>query len=940
MSKRDLLEVTLYDLDPQLYPDVLCLTETFIRTGHEGNLIIANFRLGSSFGRNKSRGGSCILVRQGIDFEGLHIFDEMATVHSFECAAVEIPFLNMIVICLYRTPSKKLCDVNDFFNRFLKMLHKLSMKYPRKKIVITGDLNINTLSGDSVSMEFQDILKNYNYHLHITESTRGTSCIDHIISNLKNATGMVLPLHLSDHNTAQILKIPFKNKSPIIQNYFICKRDYSLDNIRKFKEYLKSLSFKVNDENILEWDTVFTQFHGWFCLLYGLCFPEVKIKVNNKSHTKWISKGLRISCKTKRLLRFRYYKHKTSEAKDKYQAYSKLLKKCIYKSKKNVNSKYITNSKNVCKATWQLIQQETGGTLAQSHIDRIEYNNNLITEPSDIASIFNEYFINLTNRLHTDIKITNSRTIINNSIYLNPINENDIKKEIMTLNNTNAVGPDGISTKILKACRDEVAPILAYFINQSLVTGKFPDVLKFAVVKPLFKKGDKAKIENYRPITLISIFSKIFEKVFYRQVMGFFNKYSVLRANQYGFQKQKCTTLATFNLVRHILQSTNDNLLTTVVLFDMSRAFDFVHHSLLLSKLEQNGIRGPALSWIASYLDDRRQCVQITKFQPNQLTHEYKSSFVANGFGVPQGSVLGPLLFLVYINDLPQFASHRTILFADDISLVVSSKKDANIHEHEMDINSSMNIIIKWLTDNNLNINIDKTYYLNYNNIKNQLNIKHNGLSIKNTECAKFLGIYLDNKLKWKEHVGSICKRINRFCYPLHRLTKMAPRSTALTAYFGHIQSIIKYGLLIWGNSTDIGKVFVAQKKCIRAICGAGPMETCRPLFKELRVLPLPCLYIMEVARFVKDHWSLFKKQSDMCMRTLRYPNRLVTDVVPRSTRYKRNCIYMCITVYNKIPESIKMLSGNQFRKVLYNWLTNKNYYSINDFLHDRDIGI
>ncbi|KAJ0170785.1 hypothetical protein K1T71_013557 [Dendrolimus kikuchii] len=357
-------------------------------------------------------------------------------------------------------------------------------------------------------------------------------------------------------------------------------------------------------------------------------------------------------------------------------------------------------------------------------------------------------------------------------MFLKPYGYDEIYKIIKTLNKTNAVGYDEVSTKIIKECATELTPIITYLINQSFEEGIFPDALKMAIVKPLFKKGDKNKVDNYRPITLVPILSKIFETAMKRRVSEYLDKNNILRAEQYGFQKGKSTVLACFNLVKNIMDNINDRNRVSVIFFDMSKAFDFVAHSLLLDKLENYGIRGPILNWFKSYLADRKQFVEILcEDKKNHLTG-VNSEERYNRYGVPQGSVLGPLLFLIYINDLPNVITNKCFLFADDISVILTSPTHSDINTYYNDINSSITSITDWLYSNNLYVNLSKTKIVQFGTHQSKdtlLNITHNGVNISEETESRFLGITLDKYLSWKPHVNNVCIKINKFVYVLHK---------------------------------------------------------------------------------------------------------------------------------------------------------------------------
>lgn len=367
----------------------------------------------------------------------------------------------------------------------------------------------------------------------------------------------------------------------------------------------------------------------------------------------------------------------------------------------------------------------------------------------------------------------------------------------------------------------------------------------------------------------------------------------------------------------------------------MSKAFDFMNHQLLLNKLDRYGIRGTALNWIQSYLTNRQQCVQISRIENNSKKY-YTSEFLTNKCGVPQGSVLGPLLFLLYINDLPNVTEQNCILFADDTTLIIKCKTK---NEMQLTAKTEFDKIMTWLKNNNLNINLDKTKYIQFktiNSTNTEIDINYQNTTgvIENVNTTKFLGIQIDNYLNWKAQINGIVAKLDRFVYALNRIRQIASKTAALQAYHGYVASVLRYGVILWGNSVDTIKAFKAQKKCIRSVCGAGYLDSCKPLFKALNVLPLPCLYIFEMGIFVKKYQNLFASNKDY-----EYRGRRDNDLRIPSQRlklYSQNAYCMAIRIYNKLPRDIKTLTLYKFKNKLFTFLMEKMYYSVKDFLEDK----
>lgn len=465
-----------------------------------------------------------------------------------------------------------------------------------------------------------------------------------------------------------------------------------------------------------------------------------------------------------------------------------------------------------------------------------------------------------------------------------------------------------------------------------VTSGRFPDELKTTVIKPLFKKGDTDNMSCYRPIALVSVFSKIFEKVLYNGINEYFEKNAIFTEKQKGFRKNKTIDMAIYDLLEIVTSRVDKRLPTLALFMDMTKAFDHVDHKILLRKLYSYGIRGNIYNLIESYLQNRRQYTVINRIcSKTKIDMKYESDIRILTCGVPQGSVLGPLLFLIYINDLPTATLYPMTMFADDSTIIFNSD---NVNTLECDINNNIKSVINWLKCNNLQINLNKTLIMKFRqrtNDKLNLNINFNNVPIKETKSTKFLGIHIENTLSWGIQIENVCNKLNQYSYVLKKLRNTVNKSTLLTAYHGLVASCLRYGIMFWGNATGKETAFIAQKRCVRAICNLQKTDSCAPYFKDLKILTLPCMYIYESVLFVRRNLLKYSRVS-----SLRRADKL--NLIPSKTAlFQKSIFTMGPKLYNKLPKCIKAAETiNLFKKMLFKLLIDKAYYSIEEFLNDK----
>mgnify|MGYP000067681235 CR=1 FL=1 len=463
--------------------------------------------------------------------------------------------------------------------------------------------------------------------------------------------------------------------------------------------------------------------------------------------------------------------------------------------------------------------------------------------------------------------------------------------------------------------------------NSSLTLGQFPDYFKIAKIIPIFKKGQKCSIENYRPISILSVFSKILEKVMYNRLVPFLEKYNILSSSQFGFRKGKSISNALYTFIEEIFTAWDKRKRVTGLFLDLTKAFDVVDHKLLLEKLDIYGIRGIAHKWFASYLSNRSHCVEV---------NGVLSDTTLSTYGIPQGSVLGPVLFLLYINDLPiNVPQASTVLFADDTNLLVKESSKEVLQET---INQTVVQLQNWLDHNGLHLNVSKTVSLDFYPLDKPINpvdLTINNNKINRYDSTKFLGLWIDSSLSWEKHIDMLSDRLCSLCYSMRILSTACTLEVMRTTYFGCINSLISYGIPFWGSTPKSLKIFKLQKKIIR-IMKQVPIQTqSKPLFNELGILPLPCLYILETVKFIHNNKSNFKTNAEFHCHNTRTSKNLHLNQ-HRLKKSINSLSHKGLLLYNKLPDYFQELNTNQFKRKVKNLLLQYQFYSIDEFLKTK----
>jgi len=417
-------------------------------------------------------------------------------------------------------------------------------------------------------------------------------------------------------------------------------------------------------------------------------------------------------------------------------------------------------------------------------------------------------------------------------MFLSPVAPEEVLDCIKLLDNRKANGPSSIPSQVISLIKTEISKPLADIFNLCFQCGIFPDKLKTAVIIPVYKKGDKTDPNNYRPISLLSNLDKILERLIYNRTYSFITKHKLLFTNQFGFRRSHSTVHTLLNMCQKISDALDEKKFAIGVFVDLQKAFDTVDHEILLAKLQYYGFQGKTLSLYRSYLTGRNQFVCVSG-------HESALALVTHG--VPQGSVLGPLLFLLYINDL-HFAIINSIVhhFADDTNLVCISN---DLKSLVRSINLDLKLLWHWLNANKISLNAAKTEYILFRHPNKRINqlvkLTIGGKRISESKTIKYLGVLLDFDLKWKSQINATVVKLKRANRILSKLRHHVPLPIRKLVYFSLFASHLMYCCQIWGQpvSTNLERVTTQQKIALRTINFSDYRAHASPLFKYFDIL-------------------------------------------------------------------------------------------------------
>jgi len=895
-------------------PEILVLSETWLTepVDMEGYSSFHCFRLG------RRSGGISVFVSKS--YQCCELSEFTMSNDTIETCVVKVSLgsTNLIVFAIYRPQS-------DSIVNFCNHLSNLLQACPTVDICLLGDLNIDLLNQESRdTLYFTSTMRSFSFLPHISKPTRFSSVatlnsatlLDHIWTRLSfnyvGNSGIILE-NTTDHCPTFLTFTKSQLLSTTVND--LVRVEFRLVNdstLKKYFERISNVDWSVLN-NFSDVNVAVSFFIETVNDIYCSCFPLKVRYVGRKRLSKpWLTNEI---LKLAKLKSASFRKYKLGLISD-YEC--RKIRNSVNGAVRKAKISYYRYRFQECvgdmRQTWKNLRKIVSCGNPKLLVNALDIDGVTISETNEIAQIFNEHFCSVGSRICNSLPIPplNPLSYVRRNeqcLSLDPVTSDEVGRIIASIK-ISKQDINSISVKLLKYSRDFLSQPISHLINMSFIYGIFPDLYKKACVTPIFKKGNALDINNYRPISILPLYSKIIEKCMARRLMSFFDLYSILSRNQFGFRKGLSTVDAVIDYSEYICNAIEERNHVIGVFIDYSKAFDTVNHTLLLSKLELYGIRDVALRLFESYLEGRSQCVKVGNVY---------SSDAALPTGVPQGSVLGPILFLTYINDFPNISpALKTILFADDTTVSVAGSDFVELCDH---LNLEMQKIIQWSDANRLALNASKTSALVFSNRLHDVNFDHkpnlNGVDVNYVECHKFLGLNFDNKLKFRDHITFVCNKLSKSVGIMRRVSECLPQKSLIGLYYSLFYPYLTYCNVLWGGTYDVhlNTVEMLQKRVVRIITGSEYLAHTDELFYSTGILKVRDLHSYLLLLY------FFRNRENFDRNTSAYMTRNSNDPVLRVHRLtltEHSVHYAASKLWLSLPTHIKSINSyDTFKTVL-----------------------
>lgn len=825
--------------------------------------------------------------------------------------------------------------VGDYL-KLLEILEQIFIKIPKGfRHVIMGDLNIDIGKDNLITRLYIDLLHSYGYEISNNRTTRPVSntIIDHVIVNFDDVVNYTVRNELSDHNVL-LSALPFTAVDGTTDQESRTKRRIDLNLLRhklqiSFSDLSVYYDLDCNDALNKLMETLSANVES---------STRVTVQPRFKRESKpWINSDIiRLSRKKKQLLKKLKQKPGDPELINRLHD----LTRKITVKKRQLRQTYV--QQKFCdgfsdsKKCWEGLNNVLGrGRKNDKPIKIIRnHDGHVLTDSTEVAEELNNFFTDTSN--FQDVPTNTSNTFhqshSSSSLFLWPTDEHEVFKLLSQLDVKKSTGPDGISNFVLKNCAFDLCKVLAVCINKTLSSGIFPNRLKIARVTPIFKGGSAVLPSNYRPISVLSAINKIYESIIAVRLKSFLMSENLLYANQYGFREASSTSTAVLEAMDFVYGNLDKREVGVVsaLMVDLKKAFDSVEHSILLGKMYSLGVRGIAQDLFSSYLSNRQQFVTVDGCKSSNKPIER---------GVPQGSVLGPILFLIFFNDVVELALFgKSFLFADDACLLYAGSTDSdNIRR----MNHDLVILNNYLRQNGLTLNVNKTKFIHMHDPRKRLlrdlQVSLHGEIVQEVHEFCYLGLWIDSNLTWKRHVDYLCSKLSCLVGILYKVRDEIPFYALKRLYFALVHSHLNYMIAVWGNAsaTSIKRLQKLQNRLFKLIYNLPRLTPTLSLYKDhvKDVLPVTALHFFTVCKFVKE------SMGNRIYHTLNFPWQQGTSANRDPYRLGRGrsltgwglqrITFQGPTFYNSLPQLIRNTpSVTVFLKRLKHWLLEEDRLS------------
>ena len=906
--------------------DILALNETRLdQTISNGEINVPGYVI-LRRDRNRSGGGVALLIKNNITFKLLSDVnnDELEFIGIHVTRPKAKPF---IVGTWYRPPGSNI----EIFTKFHDLLGRLE-NYDME-INILGDINcdLGTAAFNHKSAALLGICNEYQLEQLIRHPTRITqytsSQIDlFLTSNSSNFshTG-VSHIGFSDHCLIYAIR---KFSAPKgIPKVILCRSFNKFNQVNFRNELSKAPWQEISNEKDpnVAWDL-------WTQIFVSIADKHAPLKKKRVRGVKcpWMTDSLKKQMFDRDKQKKIAIKTPTQPNWDKYKCAKNKTNNAIKSAKTNFYNSYFNENRRDIRKTWKGVNDLLGkASQTTTRISELKTNTNTYTSPKDIALELNNHFSSIGISLASVVPETscNYQDFLlptNHKFCLTPTSIEEVSKLLEALPTRKATGLDNISSRLLKEATPVIAPSLTNIINLSLSTGVFPDKWKYAKVFPIFKEGERSDPNNYRPISVLPVVSKLIERIVFRQLYSYFNQNNLLNESQSGFRPLHSTETALLEITDDWLSNIDDDRLNGVIFLDLKKAFDTMDHQILFDKLVSYGIAPSALQWFKSYLSNRKQKTIIDGFL---------SDFSGITHGIPQGSILGPLLFIIYINDLPTCnIVSRPMMYADDTTLTASAKDPITL---QTIMNQDLEKVQAWLRANKLTLNVKKTKFMiigskfKLDQVPNDLTVKINNESLDRKFEYKSLGLHIDQYLNWSTHIQEISKKISSGISILRRLGTTLPSHTRLSMYKALILPYFDYCSTVWASISKgmSDKLQCLQNRSARVIKQANFETRSSKLLHDLNWETLVDRRARQIAVMmykINNNLSpsylnkMFTKTTNVHSHNLRNSTSNLYVHRPNTEAKKNSFAYRGTALWNKIPVDIRNLSSvSSFKR---NW--------------------